>query len=376
MVAPVGGKSTAEIYYSRLFELLAPPDSKRIFSSTMDELFDVFEDQPQAARPPEPRRPKKEKSKKRQVNGDVKENGEGTEPKENAVAADAAGQDDKEEKVSSSETNNQPEAKRLRLEEEPEPVVADLFETAQQREIESAAGLQAEKEAGSVVLSHQVRHQVAIPPKYPYVPISEHRAPEDPARVWSFTLDPFQQVAVSSIQRGESVLVSAHTSAGKTVVAEYAIAQSLKNNQRVIYTSPIKALSNQKYREFAAEFGDVGLMTGDVTINPTATCLVMTTEILRSMLYRGSEIMREVAWVVFDEIHYMRDASKSNTPIPSIQLLTTGFSARCCLGRDYYPPSRQGSICILVRDDSQCHAVRRMGHKNAQPALSRCIYRF
>jgi ATP-dependent RNA helicase DOB1 len=106
------------------------------------------------------------------------------------------------------------------------------------------------------------------------------------------------------------VLVSAHTSAGKTVVAEYAIAQSLKNNQRVIYTSPIKALSNQKYREFAADFGDVGLMTGDVTINPTATCLVMTTEILRSMLYRGSEIMREVGWVIFDEIHYMRDASK------------------------------------------------------------------
>jgi ATP-dependent RNA helicase DOB1 len=62
-------------------------------------------------------------------------------------------------------------------------------------------------------------------------------------------------------------------------VAEYAIAQCLKNNQRVIYTSPIKALSNQKYREFMAEFGDVGLMTGDVTINPTATCLVMTTEV-------------------------------------------------------------------------------------------------
>ena len=104
--------------------------------------------------------------------------------------------------------------------------------------------------------------------------------------------------------------MSAHTSAGKTVVAEYAIAQCLKRNQRVIYTSPIKALSNQKYRDFEAIFGDVGLMTGDVTINPTASCLVMTTEILRSMLYRGSEIMREVAWVVFDEVHYLRDKSR------------------------------------------------------------------
>lgn len=74
--------------------------------------------------------------------------------------------------------------------------------------------------------------------------------------------------------------MSAHTSAGKTVIAEYAIALSLKNKQRVIYTSPIKALSNQKYRELYEDFQDVGLMTGDVTINPTASCLVMTTEVL------------------------------------------------------------------------------------------------
>lgn len=93
-------------------------------------------------------------------------------------------------------------------------------------------------------------------------------------------------------------------------MAEFAIATSLQNKQRVIYTSPIKALSNQKYRELSEEFNDVGLMTGDVTINPSASCLVMTTEILRGMLYRGSEVMREVAWVIFDEIHYMRDAGK------------------------------------------------------------------
>jgi ATP-dependent RNA helicase DOB1 len=129
--------------------------------------------------------------------------------------------------------------------------------------------------------------------------------------VYNFKLDTFQQQAVDYIERGDSVLVAAHTSAGKTAVAEYAIAKSLRDGQRVIYTSPIKALSNQKYRDMQEEFKDVGLMTGDITINPNATCLIMTTEILRSMLYRGSEVMREVAWVIYDEVHYMRD--KVNT---------------------------------------------------------------
>jgi len=89
----------------------------------------------------------------------------------------------------------------------------------------------------------------------------------------------------------------------------------------VIYTSPIKALSNQKYRDLQEEFKDVGLMTGDMTINPNATCLIMTTEILRSMLYRGSEIMREVAWVIYDEVHYMRDKERGVVWEESIILL-------------------------------------------------------
>jgi len=131
-----------------------------------------------------------------------------------------------------------------------------------------------------------------------------------PAKVYPFQLDPFQEAAVGYVEKGESVLVAAHTSAGKTAVAEYAIAKSLRDGQRVVYTSPIKALSNQKFRDLSEEFEDVGLMTGDITINPDATCLVMTTEILRSMLYRGSEVMREVAWVIFDEVHYMRDKER------------------------------------------------------------------
>jgi len=87
---------------------------------------------------------------------------------------------------------------------------------------------------------------------------------------------------------GDSVFVAAHTSAGKTVVAEYAIALAQKHLTRAIYTSPIKALSNQKFRDFQKTFEpkEVGILTGDVQINPEASCLIMTTEILRSMLYK------------------------------------------------------------------------------------------
>ena len=85
---------------------------------------------------------------------------------------------------------------------------------------------------------------------------------------------------------------------------------ALRDHERAIYTSPIKALSNQKYRQLSQEFKEVGLMTGDVTIDANAGCLVMTTEILRNMLYRGSEVVREMSWVIFDEIHYMRDKER------------------------------------------------------------------
>jgi ATP-dependent RNA helicase DOB1 len=114
------------------------------------------------------------------------------------------------------------------------------------------------------------KHEVAMPPGV--LPTEEMlrlpRSNKKPAREYPFELDPFQQAAISCIEREESVLVSAHTSAGKTVCAEYAIAVSLRDKQRVIYTSPIKALSNQKFRELQEEFGDVGLMTGARTGPP------------------------------------------------------------------------------------------------------------
>ncbi|KAA8545417.1 hypothetical protein F0562_020201 [Nyssa sinensis] len=143
-------------------------------------------------------------------------------------------------------------------------------------------------------------HDVSCPEGYVPRPPNPSSTQEDskPAKEFPFTLDPFQSEAIKCLDGGESVMVSAHTSAGKTVVALYAIAMSLQNKQRVIYTSPIKALSYQKYREFKEEFSDVGLMTGDVTIKPNASCLVMTTEIWRSMQYKGSEVVREVARII------------------------------------------------------------------------------
>ena len=123
-------------------------------------------------------------------------------------------------------------------------------------------------------------------------------------------LDPFQSRCIEAVDAGESVMCSAHTSAGKTVVALHAIAKSLAAGQRVVYTSPIKALSNQKYRELQQIFEDVGLMTGETSVDADASCLVMTTEILRNMLYKGHELVREVQWVIFDEVHYMRDKER------------------------------------------------------------------
>lgn len=130
------------------------------------------------------------------------------------------------------------------------------------------------------------------------------------ARNWPFELDTFQKEAVYHLENGDSVFVAAHTSAGKTVVAEYAIALAAKHMTKAIYTSPIKALSNQKFRDFRHEFDDVGILTGDVQINPEASCLIMTTEILRSMLYRGADLIRDVEFVIFDEVHYVNDLER------------------------------------------------------------------
>ncbi|XRB01908.1 ATP-dependent RNA helicase mtr4 [Pycnococcus provasolii] len=138
--------------------------------------------------------------------------------------------------------------------------------------------------------------------------------PHKPARTYAFPLDGFQRRAIALLHTRQCVLVCAHTSAGKTAVAEYAVAMALANHQRLIYTSPLKALSNQKFRELSAAFGDanVGLLTGDAVVNGDAPILVATTEVYRSMLYRKADATREIAWVVYDEVHYIRDADRGH----------------------------------------------------------------
>ncbi|OAG29430.1 antiviral helicase SKI2 [Nematocida displodere] len=126
----------------------------------------------------------------------------------------------------------------------------------------------------------------------------------------SYQPDIFQKQSLYYLMKGESIFVTAHTSSGKTLIAEFAIFISSLHNTKVIYTSPIKALSNQKYREFSSKFESVGILTGDAQINSGGRCIVMTTEILRNMLYRTSGILDEVEFIVFDEIHYLGDRER------------------------------------------------------------------
>ncbi|XP_057338709.1 SKI2 subunit of superkiller complex protein [Microplitis mediator] len=145
------------------------------------------------------------------------------------------------------------------------------------------------------------------------VPDFDKRVPK-PAITFDYELDTFQKQAIIKLEEGCNVFVAAHTSAGKTTVAEYAIALSQRHMTRVIYTSPIKALSNQKYRDFKRNkhFESIGLVTGDMQINQTANCLIMTTEILQTMLYNASEVLRDLEYVIFDEVHYINDENRGH----------------------------------------------------------------
>ncbi|MBT9155515.1 MAG: putative helicase HelY [Firmicutes bacterium] len=122
-----------------------------------------------------------------------------------------------------------------------------------------------------------------------------------------FQLDRFQQQAMEFIAAGRSVIVCAPTGVGKTLVADFLVEQSLRRGQKIVYTAPIKALSNQKYKEFKLRFGEdrVGIVTGDVSINPRGDCLVMTTEIFRNMVLAKEPFVDDISHVIFDEIHYI-----------------------------------------------------------------------
>ena len=159
----------------------------------------------------------------------------------------------------------------------------------------------------------------------------------NPVFNFDFELDDFQKEANYRISINENVLLCAHTGSGKTVPAIYGIAHAFKNNKKVIYTSPIKTLSNQKYDELKKIFDNVGIMTGDIKKNPEAQCLIMTTEILRNILYRNensdeTDAMKydihpsEIGVVIFDEVHYFNDPDRGKVWEETLVLLDRDVS--------------------------------------------------
>jgi ATP-dependent RNA helicase HelY len=139
---------------------------------------------------------------------------------------------------------------------------------------------------------------------------AQHPQTREFAAAQRFALDPFQLDACQALERGRSVLVAAPTGAGKTIVGEFAIHLAMQTpGDKAFYTTPMKALSNQKFRELVDVYGadEVGLLTGDTNINGNARIVVMTTEVLRNMLYAGSDSLRGLRYVVMDEVHYLAD---------------------------------------------------------------------
>ena len=140
----------------------------------------------------------------------------------------------------------------------------------------------------------------------------DHPVVHDFSALYDFPLDDFQLRACQEIEDGRGVLVAAPTGSGKTVVGEFAIHLALATGRKCFYTTPIKALSNQKYHDLVDRYGpdEVGLLTGDNVVNGEAPVVVMTTEVLRNMLYAGSRTLMGLGFVVMDEVHYLADRSR------------------------------------------------------------------
>lgn len=157
--------------------------------------------------------------------------------------------------------------------------------------------------AGAAVLSPSERYAASRVRQ-------DHPAVEAFRAGLSFELDPFQIESCVALEDGDGVLVAAPTGAGKTIVAEFAVYLAMSSvREKVFYTAPMKALSNQKYNELVDVYGpdNVGLLTGDTAVNPRARVVVMTTEVLRNMLYAGSDLLTDLSFVVMDEVHYLAD---------------------------------------------------------------------
>ncbi|MGN6563626.1 MAG: DEAD/DEAH box helicase, partial [Thermomicrobiales bacterium] len=150
------------------------------------------------------------------------------------------------------------------------------------------------------------------------------------AASYPFALDPFQEEAIRTFLTGDSVMVAAPTGTGKTVVAEFGVYEGIRRRGRVFYTTPIKALSNQKFRDLRQTYGDeVGLLTGDISENAGAQVIVMTTEVLRNMLLQTPWELDAVDVIIFDEIHYLADPERGTTWEESIILCPEHIQLVC-----------------------------------------------
>ncbi len=171
-------------------------------------------------------------------------------------------------------------------------------------------------------------------------------------------LDPFQERAVEVIDREESLIVAAPTGAGKTLIAEYAIERCLARGVRVLYTAPIKALSNQKFRDFTMLYGDrIGIKTGDVTINPDAQVILMTTEIFRNTIFESPGDFRNVRYVVFDEIHYLDDIERGTVWEESI-IFAPEHIRMLCLSATVPNLDQLARWMRSVRGRTRLHVIR------------------
>lgn len=138
-----------------------------------------------------------------------------------------------------------------------------------------------------------------------------------------FVYDPFQEEAIEYVRQGHNTFVCAPTGAGKTLIAEELIKEAIQKGEGVIYTAPIKALSNQKFRDFSSQFGDekVGIVTGDVSLNSSAPIVIMTTEIFRNYIIQSPHKLQDKTWVIFDEIHYLDDIERGTVWEESLILM-------------------------------------------------------
>jgi ATP-dependent RNA helicase HelY len=155
----------------------------------------------------------------------------------------------------------------------------------------------------------------AVSPADKYAKFRERQAAPEFAsfrELYDFDFDPFQVSACAALTGGDGVLVAAPTGSGKTVIGEYAVHLALEQGKKCFYTTPIKALSNQKYNDLVRRYGSgsVGLLTGDNAVNGDAPVVIMTTEVLRNMLYAGSPALKNLGYVVLDEVHYLADRSR------------------------------------------------------------------